>query len=397
MTQIATPKLETLAQCWPRYRQNFPRTLGALTVYIEQQAMQRLARRGHTRLIASFSTPMSMLALKPRRLTDLAEAMSVSKQLCLQSLKPLENLNYIERCSDPKDGRAKILQLSESGWQLVNDALHELRALEQEFAALIGARKLDRLAARMTSAYFASRGSGGSLAIDDIPLVPGITVALNRDIQAQLMQLTSRAGHHGLQMSFAQVLGGVDLSGSSISAIARQNGVSLSAISRCTKDLQQLGYVKRQTDSQDRRSRKILLTPLGLKLICDAIEATDAVEAELQQSLGDTGFMELDALLSELCESLELGESLLRPFDIDAASALMDNAPRPALEGGLSPRLEALLNAAEQLDLDGTLAGPSLVHIDCDGRRRLSAQALTELDQHGLLMWLANKPTTSTV
>ncbi len=386
MTESPTLDLDTLAQCWPRYRRNLPRTLGVLTVYIEQQAMQRLARRGHTRLMASFSTPMSMLALKPRRLTDLAQAMSVSKQLCLQSLKPLEQQGYIERSSDPSDGRAKILQLSAAGWQLVTDALQDLRDLEQVFAEALGTDKLARLATLIKAAYFGSRPPNGSLSLDDIPVVPGITVALNRDIQAQLMQLTSDAGHKGLQMSFAQVLGSVDLKGSSISAIAALNGVSPSAISRCAKELEQLGYVRRRTDSEDRRSRKVLFTPLGLKLICDAIAATSVVEADIKHALSEAGLLELDTLLNELCQHLQLDQSLLGPFDADAAQPLIHQSPtvqKPAL----STRLEALLAAAERLDQDSSLSGTKLLQRDRHGRPRLSAKALSELQEHGLLSY----------
>lgn len=379
MTELPNLDLDTLAHCWTRYRRNLPRTLGTLTVYIEQEAMRRLSHCGHTRLMASFSTPMSILALKPRRLTELARAMSVSKQLCLQSLKPLENLGYIERCPDPNDGRAKILRLSENGWQLVTDALRELTGIEQGFGALLGKRKLERLSRLIKHAYLTSPPQSSNLSVKDIPVVSGMTVALNRDIQGQLMQLTSRAGHKGLQMSFAQVLGAVDLAGSSVSAIATLNGVSPSAISRTAKELEQLGYIKRQTDLRDRRSRKLLFTPFGLTLICDAMEATAMVEAEISRSLPTGGFEELNGLLEQLCEKLKLDESLLKPFDPDTAAALINDTPNTNREPTLSPRLEALLRAAEALDQDPTLTGPKLIQRDRSGQLKLSAEVLTGL------------------
>lgn len=374
---ITSPDLDTLAHCWTRYRRNLPRTLGTLTVYIEQEAMRRLASCGHTRLMASFSTPMSILALKPRRLTELAKAMSVSKQLCLQSLKPLENLGYIERCPDPNDGRAKILQLSDGGWQLVKDALRELAGIEQEFGTALGNNKLGQLARLLKKAYFTSQVQDGNLSISDIPVVPGITVALNRDIQAQLMQLTAGAGHQGLQMSFAQVLGSVDLAGSSVSAIAALNGVTPSAISRSAKELEQLGYIKRQTDPRDRRSRKLLFTPRGLTLISDAMDATATVEAQISLALPGGGFDALNNLLEQLCQKLELDESLLKPFDADTARALMGGAQNSHPEPSLNPRLEALLRVAEALDKDPNLTGPKLTHRDRNGQLKLRPEALT--------------------
>src|SRR5438876_6895089 len=49
------------------------------------------------------------------RLTDLAERARMTKQSVGEATSDLEQRGYVERVSDPDDGRAKIIRLTERG------------------------------------------------------------------------------------------------------------------------------------------------------------------------------------------------------------------------------------------------------------------------------------------
>ena len=51
----------------------------------------------------------------------------------------------VERVTDPTDGRARIVRLTERGWMMHETAGEIVRGLEADWAARLGGQKLDRL------------------------------------------------------------------------------------------------------------------------------------------------------------------------------------------------------------------------------------------------------------
>jgi DNA-binding MarR family transcriptional regulator len=72
------------------------------------------------------------------RLTDLAEASGLTKQAVGESVAELERLGYLERVPDPKDGRAKIIRLTERGLGVVATGDRIFAEIEREWAELVG-------------------------------------------------------------------------------------------------------------------------------------------------------------------------------------------------------------------------------------------------------------------
>ncbi|SMF56996.1 Winged helix DNA-binding domain-containing protein [Tistlia consotensis] len=65
------------------------------------------------------------------RVTELAERARMTKQSMAQLVDALRERGYAELAPDPSDGRAKLVRLTERGWQL-HDALV---AISREFEA----------------------------------------------------------------------------------------------------------------------------------------------------------------------------------------------------------------------------------------------------------------------
>ncbi|HEU5072666.1 MAG TPA: MarR family winged helix-turn-helix transcriptional regulator [Polyangiaceae bacterium] len=79
------------------------------------------------------------------RLTDLAQALGVSKQAVGQLVDELSDMGMLERRSDPDDGRAKRVCYTSVGRQGLFDGLAILREEEQAMERAIGTERFQQL------------------------------------------------------------------------------------------------------------------------------------------------------------------------------------------------------------------------------------------------------------
>ena len=76
---------------------------------------------------------------------ELAERAGISKQAMNQLLQSLEQLGYIERRPDERDGRARIVRFTRRGRQVWNKIYEILVEIESEWRATLGSGRFDQL------------------------------------------------------------------------------------------------------------------------------------------------------------------------------------------------------------------------------------------------------------
>ena len=79
------------------------------------------------------------------RLTELAEKLGVSKQAVGQLVDELEQMGALERVSDPRDGRAKLIRFSSRGREGIFQGLGVLAEIERELESALGAKRFAEL------------------------------------------------------------------------------------------------------------------------------------------------------------------------------------------------------------------------------------------------------------
>ena len=84
------------------------------------------------------------------------------------------------------------------------------------------------------------------------------------------------------------------------SELATQTRMSKQALNYLLGHLEQLGYLTRETDNSDQRSKRIHLTAKGHAAIKAIREIVGEIEAEWQQQLGPRKFAQLRKLLMQL-------------------------------------------------------------------------------------------------
>src|ERR687890_2339198 len=76
------------------------------------------------------------------RLTKLAERTHTTKQALRYTINQLEAAGYVERVPDPTDGRAKIIRLTERGWEGRRVADEIIASIEHECVQQLGEEKM---------------------------------------------------------------------------------------------------------------------------------------------------------------------------------------------------------------------------------------------------------------
>jgi DNA-binding MarR family transcriptional regulator len=84
------------------------------------------------------------------------------------------------------------------------------------------------------------------------------------------------------------------------SELASQTRMSKQALNYLLGQLQELGYLTRETDNSDQRSKRIHLTPRGRAAIEAIREIVQQIETEWERELGAREFAELRELLARL-------------------------------------------------------------------------------------------------
>jgi DNA-binding MarR family transcriptional regulator len=110
------------------------------------------ARVAHTHVTAFIKADGS-------RLTDLAAQARMTLPAMSELVDDLQRLGIVERRPDPSDGRAKLICLTDAGWEAMRTGHRVIAGIEANYAEIVGADEfevaaltLDKLLLRLTEA-----------------------------------------------------------------------------------------------------------------------------------------------------------------------------------------------------------------------------------------------------
>jgi DNA-binding MarR family transcriptional regulator len=125
------------------------RPLPPLLADVKEIAIDELHRRlrdeGHAGIRPGHGCVFRFINREGSRLTELSERSGFTKQAVGEAVQDLERLGYVERVADPADGRAKIIRLSERGWEAQGAALRIFAEIEQRWAERYGEERVATL------------------------------------------------------------------------------------------------------------------------------------------------------------------------------------------------------------------------------------------------------------
>jgi len=317
---------------WLRYRSNLPRHCIGVSRYLQSRLMHTLTDQlGHGQLRLNFEPYLVLVGERGARPGELADQLGISKQSCNQTINQIEQAGYLARTPDPQDGRARVVVLTGQGRELLRQGSELLGVIEAEIARFIGAARLQQLIGLLAQLY-----RGLDLPAIRVPGNPaetgaalgGLLPRISDHMMQRLMELTRAKGHPGLKMSYAQVLSLIGPEGGRIQQMARIQEVSKQAIAAVAKELETLGYIRRETDPEDARQVLLILSERGLQLLTDSVNSVAELERELQGIAGRRALGEIKNLMAELYRCLHLEEEIFGEVDMPTGLGLPGLASR---------------------------------------------------------------------
>lgn len=110
-----------------------------------------LHEAGFDDIRASHLPVFQLLAHADARSSKLAAYAGMTKQSMGALVDELEELGYVERLADPRDGRARLVRLTEKGRCVAEVTLLSADEIEREWAALLGPREYERFRQALTA------------------------------------------------------------------------------------------------------------------------------------------------------------------------------------------------------------------------------------------------------
>ena len=112
--------------------------------YLEEKVLEALGEQRHP-ITASQARVFQRIGPNGSRLVDLAAATSLTKQSVGFLVDQLEAAGYVTREPDPRDARARLVTITPSGEQLIEESAKAVDRVEQEWADLLGIDEVAQL------------------------------------------------------------------------------------------------------------------------------------------------------------------------------------------------------------------------------------------------------------
>jgi DNA-binding MarR family transcriptional regulator len=119
-----------------------PPLLGDAKRIAFDEVHRRLEEEGYTEVRDAHGCVFRFIDVEGSRLTVLAERAGFTKQAVGEIVDDLEGIGYVERVPDPRDGRAKIIRLTERGADAYEAALRIFADVERDWAQRLGAERV---------------------------------------------------------------------------------------------------------------------------------------------------------------------------------------------------------------------------------------------------------------
>ncbi len=144
---------------------------------------------------------------------------------------------------------------------------------------------------------------------DAAPLIGALLRMPWETVRERMLTGLHARGYTDLVAAHLNVLQYPGPEGQRPSDLAARTRMTKQALNYLLGQMEQLGYLRRQDDDEDQRSRRIRLTPRGRAAIVAIREIVREVEAEWEQRLGVRRFAQLKALLTDLQAVAAPGEA----------------------------------------------------------------------------------------
>ena len=300
--------------------------LRAVTRDVQLRLAGSLAAWGHHGLRPGFAPFLERVRDATVPVGELAADLHVSPQAASRTARSLEELGYVTRQTSASDGRSRLVALTPRGRDLLERAHGTFASCEEAYARLVGRPALDRILRDLEVLHFGLglTPEGGPVVPPPVPRSIGTSVLITLSVARRVRHALAVAGHGDLRPSHQDLLLVIGVHGGRVSDGARALRVSRQAVSAMAQDLEQLGYLQRQSDVRDGRAVVVTPSDVGRSALENMAAATREVEEQSRVVLGQVRWARLERDLAVLDAAITatdlLGEER-QPPDLSLVTA----------------------------------------------------------------------------
>jgi DNA-binding MarR family transcriptional regulator len=117
-----------------------------LTRLFQTELFERLVDAGLTDARVPHTHVTAYIKADGSRLSELAAQARMTLPAMSELVDDLQRLGIVERRPDPTDGRAKLICLTDAGWEAMRTARHAIGEIEADYAQRVGPEEFERTA-----------------------------------------------------------------------------------------------------------------------------------------------------------------------------------------------------------------------------------------------------------
>jgi DNA-binding MarR family transcriptional regulator len=130
----------------PPQRLHIGQLLTQLTRLFQTELFERLAAAGLDQARVPHTHVTAYIKADGSRLTELATQARMTLPAMSELVDDLQRLGIVERRPDPSDGRAKLIRLTDAGWEAMRTARRIIAEIEAEYAEHAGPERFESAA-----------------------------------------------------------------------------------------------------------------------------------------------------------------------------------------------------------------------------------------------------------
>jgi Transcriptional regulators len=127
----------------PAHRLHIGQLLTQLTRLFQAELFDRLNAAGLEDARVQHTHVTAYIKAEGSRLTELATQARMTLPAMSELVDDLQRIGIVERRPDPTDGRAKLICLTDVGWEAMRTGRAVISEIEAEYAQLVGAKRFE--------------------------------------------------------------------------------------------------------------------------------------------------------------------------------------------------------------------------------------------------------------
>jgi DNA-binding MarR family transcriptional regulator len=127
----------------PAHRLHIGQLLTQLTRLFQTELFDRLIAAGLENARVPHTHVTAYIKAEGSRLTELATQARMTLPAMSELVDDLQRIGIVERRPDPRDRRAKLICLTDAGWEAMRTARSVIAEIEAGYAELVGAKRFE--------------------------------------------------------------------------------------------------------------------------------------------------------------------------------------------------------------------------------------------------------------